>query len=86
MKQPVFEGSITDVHGIRVGQAQNAAAKTGVTVILASHDGAVVGADVRGAAPARARRTCARRKTPWSVPTPWCWRAAARLAWRPPRA
>lgn len=51
MKQPVFEGSITDVHGIRVGQAQNAAAKTGVTVILASHDGAVVGADVRGAAP-----------------------------------
>ena len=50
MKQPVFEGSITDVHGIRVGQAQNAAAKTGVTVILASHDGAVVGADVRGAA------------------------------------
>ena len=51
MKQPAFEGSITDVHGIRVGQAQNAAAKTGVTVILASHDGAVVGADVRGAAP-----------------------------------
>ena len=51
MKQPVFEGSITDVHGIRVGQAQNAAAKTGVTVILASHDGAVVGADVRGPAP-----------------------------------
>ena len=51
MKQPAFEGSITDVHGIRVGQAQNAAAKTGVTVVLASHDGAVVGADVRGAAP-----------------------------------
>ena len=44
MKQPAFEGSITDVHGIRVGQAQNAAAKTGVTVVLASHDGAVVGA------------------------------------------
>ena len=83
MKQPVFEGSITDVHGIRVGQTQNAAAKTGVTVILASHDGAVVGADVR---PAPARRTCARRKTPWSAPTPWYWRAAARLAWRPPRA
>lgn len=51
MKQPIFEGSITDVHGIRVGQAENAAAKTGVTVVLASHDGAVIGADVRGAAP-----------------------------------
>lgn len=51
MKQPAFEGSITNVHGIRVGQAQNEAAKTGVTVVLAGHDGAVVGADVRGAAP-----------------------------------
>lgn len=51
MKQPVFEGSITDVHGIRVGQAQNREAKTGVTVVLAGHDGATVGADVRGAAP-----------------------------------
>jgi len=51
MKQPIFEGSITDVHGIRVGQAQNAEAKTGVTVVLAGHDGATVGADVRGAAP-----------------------------------
>lgn len=51
MKQPVFEGSITDVHGIRVGQAENSAARTGVTVVLAGHDGAVIGADVRGAAP-----------------------------------
>ena len=50
MKQ-LFEGSITKVHGIRVGQAQNDAAKTGVTVVLCSHDGAVMGADVRGAAP-----------------------------------
>ena len=47
----LFEGSITKVHGIRVGQAQNDAAKTGVTVVLCSHDGAVMGADVRGAAP-----------------------------------
>ncbi|MEG0493341.1 MAG: P1 family peptidase [Clostridia bacterium] len=51
MKQPIFEGSITKVHGIRVGHAQNKAALTGVTVVLASHDGAVVAADVRGAAP-----------------------------------
>lgn len=47
----LFEGSITKVHGIRVGQAQNREAKTGVTVILAGHDGATIGADVRGAAP-----------------------------------
>ena len=52
MKQ-LFEGSITKVHGIRVGQAQNDAAKTGVTVVLCSHDGAVMGADVRGAAPGK---------------------------------
>lgn len=51
MVTPIFEGSITDVRGIRVGQAENRNAKTGVTVVLASHDGGVVGADVRGAAP-----------------------------------
>lgn len=51
MRKPLFEGSITDVHGIRVGQAQNASARTGVTVVLAGHDGATIGADVRGAAP-----------------------------------
>ncbi|MBE5779586.1 MAG: P1 family peptidase [Clostridiales bacterium] len=50
MKQ-LFDGSITRVHGIRVGHAQNEAAKTGCTVVLCSHEGAVVGADVRGAAP-----------------------------------
>lgn len=50
MKQ-LFDGSITKVHGIRVGHAQNKAAKTGCTVVLCSHDGAVVAADVRGAAP-----------------------------------
>lgn len=33
------------------GRRRTPPAKTGVTVILASHDGAVVGADVRGAAP-----------------------------------
>lgn len=51
MRQPIFTGSITDVHGIRVGQAENREAKTGVTVVLVSHDGATVSADVRGAAP-----------------------------------
>ncbi len=47
----MFAGSITDVKGIRVGQAQNEQAKTGVTVVLAEGDGATVAADVRGAAP-----------------------------------
>ena len=47
----LFEGSITNVHGIRVGQAQNREAKTGVTVVLAGHKGASMGVDVRGAAP-----------------------------------
>ena len=39
MKQPVFEGSITDVHGIRVGQAQNAAAHNHQPgIFVAAHD------------------------------------------------
>ena len=51
MLKPKFAGSITDVHGIRVGQTENRKAKTGVTVVLCSREGAVLGADVRGAAP-----------------------------------
>lgn len=44
-------GSITDVAGIAVGQAQDSAARTGCTVILCGPRGAVAGVDVRGAAP-----------------------------------
>ena len=51
MKQPIYEGKITDVQGILVGQAQNEQAMTGVTVVLAGQEGATIGADVRGAAP-----------------------------------
>ncbi len=51
MSKPLFEGSITNVHGIRVGQAENRVALTGVTVVLCGREGAVVGSDVRGAAP-----------------------------------
>ena len=43
-------GSITDVPGIEVGNAQNEEALTGCTVVLARH-GAVAGVDVRGSAP-----------------------------------
>lgn len=42
--------AITDVHGIKVGQAQSDAALTGCSVVLAG-EGAVVGADIRGLAP-----------------------------------
>ncbi|MCE5342483.1 MAG: P1 family peptidase [Eubacteriales bacterium] len=51
MSKPLYDGCITDVHGIRVGQMENRKARTGVTVVLCSRDGATVGADVRGAAP-----------------------------------
>lgn len=43
-------GSITDVPGIEVGNAQNEEALTGCTVVLA-RKGAVGGVDVRGSAP-----------------------------------
>ncbi|RMF70291.1 MAG: peptidase S58 family protein, partial [Calditrichaeota bacterium] len=42
--------SICDVPGIRVGHAQDDAAKTGCTVVL-PENGAVAGMDVRGSAP-----------------------------------
>ncbi len=43
-------GGITDVEGVLVGHAHDAAALTGCTVIMVP-DGAVVGVDVRGSAP-----------------------------------
>ena len=42
--------NILDIKGLKVGQAENPDAKTGVTVVLAEA-GAVCGVDVRGAAP-----------------------------------
>ena len=42
--------NILDIDGLKVGQAENSEAKTGVTVVLAEK-GAVCGVDVRGAAP-----------------------------------
>ena len=42
--------NILDIDGLKVGQAENPEAKTGVTVVLAEK-GAVCGVDVRGAAP-----------------------------------
>ena len=47
----IFPGDITCVRGITVGHAQNASARTGVTVIKCPDEGAVGGVSVRGAAP-----------------------------------
>ena len=46
-----YPGDITQVHGIRVGHAQNTQARTGVSVVLCRKEGAVGGVSVRGAAP-----------------------------------
>ena len=43
--------ALTDVGGLRVGHAQVAGGLSGTTVVLAPPEGAVAGADVRGAAP-----------------------------------
>src|SRR5574341_2409695 len=45
-----LKNTITDVHGIEVGHAQNDEALTGCTVILC-RKGAIAGVDVRGSAP-----------------------------------
>ncbi|MBN3526299.1 P1 family peptidase [Paenibacillus apiarius] len=45
-----YPGCITDVSGIKLGNAQDDAALTGCTVIIAE-EGAVCGVDVRGSAP-----------------------------------
>jgi L-aminopeptidase/D-esterase-like protein len=47
---PGARNLITDVHGLKVGQAQDVAARTGVTVILPD-DRCVCAADVRGGGP-----------------------------------
>lgn len=48
--QTMFEGTLCDVRGIRVGCVQNTGAMTGVTAVLCE-GGATPGVDVRGAAP-----------------------------------
>ena len=46
----MYPGSITDVKGVLVGHATNAAARTGATAVL-FENGAVAGVDVRGGGP-----------------------------------
>jgi L-aminopeptidase/D-esterase-like protein len=50
MRPGPFNG-LTDVAGLRVGHAQVANGLSGTTVVLTPPEGAVAGADVRGAAP-----------------------------------
>lgn len=56
----VREISITEIEGVRIGNAQNADAKTGVTVLLFDQ-GAKVGVDISGGGPAS-------RETPLASP------------------
>ena len=80
-----FPGDITRVHGIRVGQAQNTQAMTGVTVVLPQAEGAVGGVSVRGAAPGTRETDLLRPgNLVERAPPRWCCPAAAPMAW-PPR-
>ena len=77
---------ITDVPGLRVGQATDARVRTGVTVILPD-ERAVCAVDVRGGGPGHAGDRRSRRLRPWS--TRWtrsCCPAARSTAWRRPTA
>lgn len=56
----VREIPVTDIKGLRIGNAQNEEAKTGVTVLLFDH-GATVGVDISGGGPAS-------RETPLASP------------------
>lgn len=56
----VREIPITDLKGLRIGNAQNEEAKTGVTVLLFDH-GARMGVDISGGGPAS-------RETPLASP------------------
>lgn len=47
----MFDGKLTDVEGLLVGQVQDREARTGCTVVLCPPEGAVAVAEVRGAAP-----------------------------------
>lgn len=47
----IYDGDITQVHGIRVGHADSQSGRTGVTVVLCRQEGAMGGVCVRGAAP-----------------------------------
>ena len=46
------EIAITDFENLKIGQAENAGAGTGCTVLLLGKDGAPTGLDVRGGGPA----------------------------------
>ena len=55
---------ITDIAGLKVGNAQDAAIKTGVTVLTADRP-CVAGVHVMGGAPAAAKPSCWRQIKLW---------------------
>ena len=73
--------NILDIKGIRVGQAENPTAKTGVSVVLAE-TGAICGVDVRGAGPGTRETDLLNPSIPWRRCMPLCFRAALPSAWR----
>ena len=71
----VKEIPITDLEGLRIGNAQDYEAMTGVTVLLFDH-GAKAGIDISGGGPAS-------RETPLTSPMPLYSPAALPSAWLP---
>ena len=55
------EISINDIEGYRIGQAEDATAGTGVTVVIAD-EGMSAGIDIRGGGPASKKDTCGRSR------------------------
>lgn len=68
------------VGGFQVGQAQDEAAGTGVTVLLFD-ECAPAGVDIRGGGPQAAKRRCSRRWRMRQGCTRWCFRAARPSGW-----
>lgn len=73
--------NILDIKGIKVGQAENPTAKTGVSVVLAE-DGAICGVDVRGAGPGTRETDLLNPINTVEKVQPLCFRAALPSAWR----
>ena len=70
------------VGGFQVGQAQDEAAGTGVTVLLFD-ECAPTGVDIVAAAQPAAKRRCLRRSQMRQDCTRWCFRADRRSGWTP---
>lgn len=77
---------ITSFDNLQIGQAENAAAGTGCTVVLLGKDGAPAGLDVRGGGPASRESELLKPLAAAQVIHAMCWRAAAPSDWMPQAA